>query len=51
MNGDYVAGKSTIIIRNVKENITFKSLLAILNSSRIGFYIRESYSATGIGGG
>ncbi len=50
-NGNYVAGKSTIIIRNVNKNITFKSLLAILNSSLISFYIREAFSATGIGGG
>ena len=50
-NGNYVAGKSTIIIRNINESITFKSLLAILNSSLISFYIREAYSATGIEGG
>jgi hypothetical protein len=50
-NGNYVAGKSTIIIRNINESITFKSLLAILNSSLISFYIKEAYSATGIAGG
>lgn len=51
INGEYVAGKSTIIIRNVKNNMKLESLLALLNSGLISFYIRESYSATGIDGG
>ena len=51
MSGNYVAGKSTIIIRNPKENITYEALLAILNSNLVSFYIREAYSATGIKGG
>jgi len=49
--GEYVAGKSTIIIRNPRDGVTFDSLLAILNSKLINFYLRESYSATGIDGG
>lgn len=49
-NGEYIAGKSTIIIigLNVQQN---KIMLAILNSKLISFYIRESYSTLGIGGG
>lgn len=49
--GKYIAGKSTIIIRNVSKIISFEALLAILNSNLISFYIRETYMATGIGGG
>ncbi len=51
INGEYVAGKSTIIIRNTNNNMKLEALLALLNSSLISFYIRESYSATGIDGG
>jgi 23S rRNA G2445 N2-methylase RlmL len=50
-DGRFVAGKSTIIIRKPKNDITFEALLSILNSSIISFYIREAYSATGIDGG
>lgn len=49
--GDYVAGKSTIILLNPRETHYFKVLLGILNSKLITFFIRESYSTLGIGGG
>lgn len=49
--GKYVASKSTIIIRNIKKVISFRSLLAILNSNLISFFIKEVYIAAGIGGG
>lgn len=45
--GEYVAGKSTIIIRG--ENLG--DILGILNSKLMSFYIKESYSALGIDGG
>ena len=51
MFGNYVAGKSTIILLNPKNNQLFKVLLGILNSKLISFYIRGSYSTLGIGGG
>ena len=50
--GEYVAGKSTIIIpqnTNSKEYTLF--LLAILNSTTVQYYINQSYSTLGIGGG
>lgn len=50
--GEYVAGKSTIVIMQnslPKERILF--LLGILNSTLIQFYINEAYSTLGIGGG
>ena len=49
--GCYVAGKSTIILLNPKEQRLFKILLGVLNSKLITFYIRGSYSTLGIGGG
>jgi hypothetical protein len=51
IEGNYVAGKSTIILLNPKNNKHFKILLGILNSKLITFYIRGSYSTLGIGGG
>jgi len=50
-DGKYVASKSTIIIRNISNIVSFESLLAILNSKLISFFIKESYMAAGIGGG
>lgn len=49
--GEYIAGKSTIILLEPKQQIFFKILLAILNSKLISFYIKQSYSTLGIGGG
>ena len=51
MSGNYVAGKSTIILLNPKDSKLFKVLLGILNSKLITFFIRGSYSTLGIGGG
>ena len=45
--GEYIAGKSTIIIKG--ENLG--DILGILNSKLMSFYIKESYSALGIDGG
>ncbi len=51
INGEYVAGKSTIIIRNTKNDMKLEIMLSLLNSSLVSFYIKEAYSATGIDGG
>ena len=51
MSGNYVAGKSTIILLNPRNSQLFKVLLGILNSRLISFFIRGSYSTLGIGGG
>ena len=51
MSGNYVAGKSTIILLNPRNSQLFKVLLGILNSKLISFFIRGSYSTLGIGGG
>lgn len=50
-NGEYVAGKSTIIIKDGEENFPLELLLCFLNSNVISFYIKEAYSALGIDGG
>lgn len=49
-SGSYVAGKSTLIIRDTSLTL-LKALCALLNSRLIGFYIKESYKAAGIDGG
>ncbi len=51
IDGSYIAGKSTIILLNPKDNYLFKVLLGVLNSKLITFYIRGAYSTLGIGGG
>lgn len=51
-HGDYIAGKSTLLLRGLKTTeISFAVLLAILNSSVIKFYLKECYSSSGIDGG
>ena len=49
--GDYIAGKSTIILLNPVDRKYFKVLLGILNSKLISFYLKQSFSTLGIGGG
>lgn len=46
----YIAGKSTEILIK-KSGLNLKIALAILNSKLIKFYIKQSYSVLGIGGG
>lgn len=48
--GKYIAGKSTIIVRSVKNN-RFHFFCALLNSKLVSFYIKQSFSTLGIGGG
>ena len=50
LNGDFIAGKSTIILKS-KENADLKIALPILNSSLITFFIKEAFGVLGIGGG
>ncbi len=51
-HGNYIAGKSTILLRELKTSkIGFAVLAAILNSSVIKFYLKECYSSSGIDGG
>ena len=49
--GEYVAGKSTIIIRNCRNNMSLEFIISILNSKTIAFYIKQAYGALGIEGG
>ena len=48
--GSYVAGKSTLIIKNIKNNL-FSFFCCLLNSKIVFFYIKESFSSLGIDGG
>lgn len=49
--GNYIAGKSTIILKDFNNDANPKYLLSLLNSKLISFYIKQSYSALGIDGG
>ena len=51
--GKYLAGKSTIVVMDKEEECEnwLLFILAILNSKLITFYIKQSYSTLGIGGG
>lgn len=49
--GEYVAGKSTTIIRESEGGLKLKPIVAILNSKLLDFYIKQSYNALGIDGG
>lgn len=49
-HGEYILGKSAILLKDFDPSNAF-SLLAILNSSLISFYLKESYSTLGIDGG
>jgi adenine-specific DNA-methyltransferase len=51
VNGDYIAGKSTLIVKDFNNNFRGIIINAILNSSIISFYLKESFSALGIDGG
>jgi hypothetical protein len=48
--GEYIAGKSTLIIRDIKDNL-FEFFCALLNSKLISFYVKQSFSSLGIDGG
>ncbi|KAA5548092.1 Eco57I restriction-modification methylase domain-containing protein [Adhaeribacter rhizoryzae] len=50
IDGEYIAGKSTLIIKEVKED-NYLLFCALLNSKLISFFIKESYSSLGIDGG
>ncbi len=49
--GDYIAGKSTVILRNVAENLNVEFLLGFLNSSLATFYLKECFGALAMDGG
>ena len=49
--GNYVAGKSTIIIFDKEKKCDLKSLNILLNSKFISLYIKSCFSALGIDGG
>lgn len=49
--GKYIAGKSTLIIKDLKDDNLFVVFCCLLNSKLISFYIKESFSSLGIDGG
>ncbi len=49
-NGSILAGKSTTFI-TPQTNQSIKSLIALLNSNLMSFYIKESYYSSSMGGG
>jgi hypothetical protein len=49
--GEYLAGKSTVVLRDLNDNIAAKALMAILHSSMTWLFLRETYGTLGIDGG
>jgi hypothetical protein len=49
--GEWVAGKSTVILRNFKNDVSPKYLLGILNSELTKFFLRECYGGLSMDGG
>ncbi len=51
INGEYIAGKSTLMLRNPKKQSNFFYLMGILNSKLVRYFLKQSYSSSGIDGG
>ncbi len=49
--GEFLSSKSTLIIKSIENKVFGYSLLGLLNSKLISFYLKQSYSALGIDGG
>jgi hypothetical protein len=49
--GEWVAGKSTVILRNFQNEIASKFILGILNSKVTKFFLQECYGSLGMDGG
>jgi hypothetical protein len=49
--GHYVAGKSTIVVRSIEGRISLMTLVGILNSQLIRFYLQECFGVLGVDGG
>jgi hypothetical protein len=50
LNGDVVAGKSTVILKS-RTGGDLRPVLAILNSTLMTFYVKQAFGALGIDGG
>ena len=50
-NGEWIAGKSTVILRTFKQDVSPKFLLGILNSNLTKFFLRECYGGLSMDGG
>ena len=49
--GDFVAGKSTIVVTAKNPSLSLISCLGLLNSKLIRFFIQESFGVLGVDGG
>ena len=49
--GDYVAGKSTVLLRNIDSGVEAKFLLALLNSKLVSFFLKECFGRLAMDGG
>ena len=49
-NGEWIAGKSTVVLRNFRE-IQPKLLIGILNSRLVSFFLKECYGSLAMDGG
>jgi type I restriction-modification system DNA methylase subunit len=51
IDGSFLAGKSTVIVRGFKGKLKAQALLTILNSSLMTFYIKEMYGSLAMDAG
>jgi hypothetical protein len=51
LGGNIVAGKSTVVIREISNDDEWLCLLGILNSTLVRFYLKECYGALAMDGG
>ncbi len=50
INGEWIAGKSTVILRNFR-SIPLKLMIGILNSHLVSFFLKECYRSLAMDGG
>ena len=50
-DGEYVAGKSTVVVTAKDQSLSLITLLGILNSRLVRFFIQETFGVLGIDGG
>lgn len=51
LKGEFVVGKSSIVIRAMEDSICLTALTGILNSKLVRFYLQECYGVLGVDGG
>ena len=51
MKGEYVAGKSTVVLLNINDKVSPEFLIGVLNSALVKFFLKECYASLAMDGG